>query len=163
MTPTMTRAGDPLPGFPAADPTTQPERKVPAAAAFHGDYTVTRSRRDQPGAPETANHEVVTACLRAEDRCVTTSTSTAPRDPTAPFAEFSVLQFGEGTFGRTAAAASRACDGGGQGVATESETLALPPNASTPLRTLTCERVATFTAGCAGKVVDDVEYALTSD
>ena len=45
----------------------------------------------------------------------------------------------------------------------ESETLALPPNASTPLRTLTSERVATFTAGCAGKVVDDVEYPLTSD
>ena len=71
---TMTRAGDPLPDFPLPDPADQPQRPpAAAAAAFNGDYTVTRTRRDRPDAKEVANHEVQTNCLRAEARCVAAS------------------------------------------------------------------------------------------
>lgn len=164
MTPTFTRVEDALPGFPIPDPADQPPRATPAAAAFRGDYTLTRTRRDQPDAKAVTNHRVETSCLRGEDRCVTTSIHNDDGDATVPFTEFTVYQFADGAFGRTSASADRTCDGGSAGIAAESETLPLPSAAtSTPLRSLTGEVVATFTGGCAGRVVDDVQYALTSD
>jgi hypothetical protein len=150
---TMTRTGDPLPGFPLPDPADQPQRAVPAAAAFSGDYTVT--------VQDVANHEVRTSCLRAAARCVTTSTSSEPRDQEAPY-QFWVHQFANGTFTRRAAV-SRACEDGRDGVATELDTLPLPSDAaSAPLRALTGERVTTFTGGCDARAVDDIEYQLNS-
>lgn len=162
MSPTMTRVGDLLPGFPLTDPADQPQGKLPAAAAFRGAYTVTRTRRGQTAPREVTNHEVQTSCLRAEDRCVTTSTSR--REPGAPFAEMLVYQFADDTFGRTSAPAGRPCDGGPEGMASEAETLPLSSAApSDPLKVLTGERVTTFTSGCGGSVVDDVTYELTAD
>lgn len=162
QSPTMTRTGDPLPGFPLPDPADQPQRQAPpAAAAFDGTYTVTRTRRDRPDVQEVTNHEVQTNCLRTEDRCVTTSTSTDTREPATPY-QFWVYQFADGSFARNSAAV-RVCEDGRGGVATESDTLPLPSDAaSAPLRTLTGERVTTFTGGCDGRVVDDIEYRLNS-
>ncbi len=161
---TMIRAGDPLPDFPLPDPADQPQRPpAAAAAAFNGDYTVTRTRRDRPDAKEVANHEVQTNCLRAEARCVTTSTSSEPREPGTPYQQFWVYQFADRTFARSSAAASQTCDGGRDGVAEESDTLPLASDAaSAPLRTLTGERVTTFAGGCEGRVIDDIEYQLNS-
>ncbi len=110
---------------------------------------------------DVANHEVQTHCLRAEARCVTTSTSSEPRDPEAPY-QFWVYQFADDAFTRRSAA-SRPCDDGKDGVATELDTLPLPSDAaSAPLRSLTGERVTTFTGGCDARVVDDIEYQLNS-
>ena len=163
QSPTMTRAGDPLPDFPLPDPADQPQRTPQAAAAFDGTYTVTRTRRDRPDMQEIANHEVETNCLRAEARCVTTSTSSDAREPATPYQQFWVYQFADGAFARNSAAASRPCDDGRDGVAAESETLPLSSDAaSAPLRTLTGERVTTFTGGCEARVIDGIEYQLNS-
>ena len=163
QSPTMTRAADPLPDFPVPDPADQPERTPQAAAAFHGTYKVTRTRRDRPDMHEIANHEVETNCLRAEARCVTTSTSREPREPSTPYQQLWVYQFADGAFARNSVAASRPCDEGRDGVAAESETLPLSSDAaSAPLRTLTGERVTTFTGGCEARVIDDIKYELNS-
>ena len=163
QSPTMTRAGDPLPDFPLPDPADQPQRQAPpAAAAFNGTYTVTRTRRDRPDVQEVTNHEVQTNCLRAEARCVTTSTSSDAREPATPY-QFWVYQFADRTFARSSAALSRTCEDGRDGVAAESDTLPLPSDAaSAPLRSLTGERITTFTGGCDARVVDDIEYQLNS-
>jgi hypothetical protein len=159
----MTRTGDPLPDFPLPDPAGQPRRSaLPPAAAFNGTYTVTRTRRDRPDVQEVTNHEVQTNCLRAEARCVTTSTSSDAREPATPY-QFWVYQFADRTFARRSAAAGRTCEDGRDGVATASDTLPLPSDAaSAPLRTLTGERITTFTAGCDARLVEDIEYQLNS-
>jgi hypothetical protein len=164
QSPTMTRVDDPLPEFPLPDPADQPQRTLPAAAAFTGNYAVTQTRRDRPDVQEITNHKVETNCLRAEARCVTTSTSSDPRDPATPYTSFWVYQFADQTFTRTSAAARRTCDDGSDGVAAEAETLPLSSTAaSAPLQILTGERVTTFTGGCEGAVIDDVKYQLVSD
>jgi hypothetical protein len=111
---------------------------------------------------EVTNHEVQTNCLRAQARCVTTSTSSDTREPATPH-QFWVYQFADRTFARSTAAASQTCDDGRDGVAEESDTLPLPSDAaSAPLRSVTGERVTTFAGGCEGRVIDDIEYQLNS-
>ncbi|HEX2284726.1 MAG TPA: hypothetical protein VHI10_07875 [Mycobacterium sp.] len=164
QSPTMTRVDDPLPEFRLPDPADQPQRTPPAAAAFNGSYTVTLTRRDRPDVQQIMNHDVETNCLRAEARCVTTSTSSDPRDPATPYTSFWVYQFADQTFTRTSAAARRTCDDRSDGVAAEAETLPLSSAAApAPLRVLTGERVTTFTGGCEGRVIDDVKYQLIGD
>lgn len=164
QSPTMTRVDDPLPDFPLPDPADQPQRTTSAAAAFNGNYTVTRTGRERTEVQETTNHDVETNCLRAEPRCVTRSTSSDPRDPATPYTTFWVYQFADQTFARTSAAASRTCDDGSGDVAAESETLPLSSAApSAPLRILTGERVTRFSGGCEGSVIDDVKYQLNRD
>lgn len=153
--PIMTKAQDSLGGVPVPDPAEQPARVASAAAGFAGAYTLTRTPRGRAGAEQVANHEVVTHCLRTEARCVTTSVnSEAPED-------FSVLQFDGNGFGRRSAGLSEPCATGGRGVAEVVETLK-PGGTAAPLRTVSGERVATFSAGCRGTVTDDVEYALAA-
>ncbi|QIV81362.1 hypothetical protein [Mycolicibacterium frederiksbergense] len=153
--PIMTKADDSLGGVPVPDPADQPARVASAAAGFTGAYTLTRTPRGRPGAEQVANHEVATHCLRAEPRCVTVSVnSEAPED-------FSVLQFDGNGFGRRSAGVSEPCVSGGVGVAEIVETLK-PGGTAAPVRTVSGERVATFSAGCRGTVTDDVEYLLAA-
>lgn len=153
--PIMTKGQDSLGGVPVPDPADQPARAAAAAAGFTGAYTLTRTPRGRAGAAQTANHEVMTQGLRTEARCVSTSVnSEAPED-------FSVLQFDGNGFGRRSAGMSEPCAAGGTGVAEVVETLK-PGGTAAPLRTLSGERVATFSAGCRGSVTDDVEYLLAA-
>lgn len=160
LTPTMTRAGDPLPEFPAPDPSAQPPREVSPAAAFRGGYTLTKTRRgDPPGEREVTDIGVATNCLRTADRCVTTAT--IPGEPGKTNAFLGVYEFADGNFVRTMVPLPADCADGRTGTAAETETLALPADAtSNPLRELTGELTATFTAVCPGSVVYDVAYAL---
>ncbi|MGK2870405.1 MAG: hypothetical protein ACSLFA_27920 [Mycobacterium sp.] len=153
--PIMTKAQDSLGGVPVPDPAEQPARVASATAGFTGSYTLTRTPRGRPGAEQVATHEVATHCLRAEARCVTTSVnSAAPED-------FSILQFDGNGFSRRSAGVSEPCAAGGTGVAEVVETLKAGGTAA-PLRTVSGERVATFSAGCVGVATDAVEYALTA-
>lgn len=153
--PVMTKAQDSLGGVPVPDPADQPARVVPAAAAFTGEYTVTRTPKGRAGAEQVATHTVGTHCLRTEARCVTTSVNSESAE------QFSVLQFDGRAFTRRSAGMSDRCAGGAAGVAEVVETLR-PGAASTPLRTASGERVTTFSSGCAGTVTDDLQYALTA-
>lgn len=161
-TPTMTRVGDPLPDFPAPDPAAQPAREVPAAAAFRGEYTVTTTRRGQPARAETDRRDVVTNCLRSEDRCVTTAVT--PGAPGAVYAELSVYESIDGAIRRESVSLPWPCeDDASRGFASESETLVLPTDAAAdPLPTLTGELVRTFTTVCPGVAEYDVAYAVAA-
>ncbi|OAN32623.1 hypothetical protein [Mycolicibacterium iranicum] len=160
LTPTMTRAGDPLPEFPAPDPSAQPPRQISPAAAFRGSYTLTKARRgDPPGEPEVADIGVATNCLRTADRCVTTAT--IPGEPGKTNAFLGVYEFADGKFVRTMVPLPADCADGRAGIAAETETLTLPSSAaSNPLSELTGELTATFTAVCPGSIVYDVAYAI---
>ncbi len=158
VTPTMTRLGDPVPEFPAPDPAQQPARQVPAAAAFHGPYTLTKTRRGQDGEPEVADRDVATYCLRTGDRCVTAVST--PGEPGKPFAHLSIFKFADGSFVRSTVPLPSPCADGMVGVASEVQTLHLPADSSSnPLRELTGELVRTFTAGCPGVEEYDIAYA----
>ncbi|MCP9275524.1 hypothetical protein [Mycolicibacterium arenosum] len=152
--PTITRADDSLLGAPVPDPADQPARIVPGGAGFAGDYTLTRTPRDG-GVVQLSTREVTTTCLRAESRCISTSV-----DDDA--AEFSVFEFDGDAFSRRATAVKQPCGTGGDGVAAVTETLQ-STGESAPLRTLSGERTATFSAGCAGSVTDDVTYTMVDD
>ena len=157
VTPTMTRAGDALPEFPAPDPAAQPARAETAAAAFRGGYTVTRTRRDPAGEPQVTERDVATYCLRTGDRCVTTAA--IPGAPGATNAYLAVYEVTDGTFTRRSVPLPAVCDDGSIGVATEVETLTLPADvAAGALPELRGEVVTTFTAGCPGTTTDDIAY-----
>lgn len=153
--PIMTKGEDSLGGVPVPDPAKQPARVASAAQGFTGTYTLTRTPRGRPGAAQVADHEVATHCLRTGDRCVTTSVDSKTPE------QFSVLQFDGNGYGRRSAGVSEPCAAGGTGVAEVVESLK-PGGTAAPLRTVSGERVATFSAGCRGTVTDDVEYALTA-
>lgn len=160
LTPTMTRAGDALPEFPAPDPSAQPPQQASPAAGFRGNYTLTKTRRGtERGEPDVTDVAVATNCLRTADRCVTTAT--VPGEPGKPNAFLGVYEFADGKFVRTMVPLPAACGDGRAGVAAESETLTLPADAApNPLPELTGELTATFTAGCPGAVGYDVAYRL---
>ena len=162
-TPRMTKADESLSGVPVPNPADQPQRTPARAAAFHGEYTITRTNRGRADLREVSTHRVATSCVRTGDRCVAISTDIAPRDPTSPIRDFAVLQFANGVFTGTSAAATQPCDGGGVGLAQTSETLPLPSTTETPLPRLTGQRTAKFFQGCAGSALADVEYVLTRD
>jgi hypothetical protein len=163
MSPTMTRSGDPLPGFPLPDPAGQPPIEPAPASAFHGQYTVTLAPRDRPDGKATVTVEVATSCLREGDRCVTSAISEEPAEPGSPFARATVYEFADGVFTRAYDAGGQPCPGGGEGSAVVTERLTLPPaQTSDPLRVLSGERVTTYAGGCQGSFTSDVEYALSA-
>jgi hypothetical protein len=152
--PTVTKADDSIRGPSIPDPMDQPARVVPIGAGFTGDYTVTRTPRGG-GAETLTNRRVTTHCLRAEPQCVSTSVNDEA-------AEFSVLEFERDTFRGHATAGKQPCGSGGDGIADVTET-PKPTTTSSPLHTLTGERVTAFSSGCAGTVTDDVTYTRADD
>jgi serine/threonine-protein kinase len=166
ITPSLTRVGDLPPNTTLPNPADAPKRmKSFPAKSFRGkyavDYTVAASGESQGK----ENMDVKTYCLRAEERCVTTTVNIDPRDPGTKYG-LVVYEFRANEFSFNQTVGKKPCSEGtqGEGVFSKKATLSLPPApVPDPLDTLTGKLDVTVTGDCPDTAAYNVTFTRTGD
>lgn len=163
-TSTLTRVGDLPAGMALPDPADAPKRvQSYPADSFRGKYTADYKRADSGESQNSEQLDVKTTCLRADERCVTTTVNLAPRDPGTPYA-LEVYQFANGTFVFKQTVGQTQCADGRSGIGAKAVTLSLPPApVPDPAPTVTGKVTVNVTGDCSGTNVYDATFTRTGD